>query len=51
MCACSGDCEGGPECLDEEGAPLPAVALEPEDLPGRPLTVDQVEPLVAKEIG
>lgn len=22
MCACTGDCEGGPECLDDEGAPL-----------------------------
>ena len=20
-CACPGDCEGGPECLDSEGAP------------------------------
>jgi len=47
----SEDCEGGPERLDDEGAPLPAVALEPEDLPDRPLTVDKVEPLIAKEIG
>ena len=34
-----------------EDPPLPAVALEPDDLPGRPLTVDKVGPLLAKEIG
>ena len=50
-CSCLSDCEGGPECLDDEGGPLPAVALEPDDLPGRPLTVDKVGPLLAKEIG
>jgi hypothetical protein len=22
MCVCPGDCEGGPECLDDEGGPL-----------------------------
>ena len=22
MCSCPGDCEGGPECLDDEGGPL-----------------------------
>lgn len=22
MCACPGDCEGAPECLDDEGGPL-----------------------------
>lgn len=22
-CRCPGTCEGGPECLDDEGAPLP----------------------------
>ncbi len=50
-CVCPEDCEGGPECLDGEGGPLPAVALEPDDLPNRPLTADQVQPLLAKEIG
>jgi hypothetical protein len=25
MCGCPGDCEGGPECLDDEGAPLPVL--------------------------
>lgn len=30
---------------------LPAVALEPETLPNRPLTVDKLGPLLAKEIG
>ncbi len=25
MCGCPGDCEGGPECLDGEGAPLAIV--------------------------
>jgi hypothetical protein len=30
---------------------LPAVALEPDTLPDRPLTVDQLGPLLAKEIG
>jgi hypothetical protein len=24
MCVCPGDCEGGPECLDDEGGPVPA---------------------------
>lgn len=33
------------------GADLPVVALEPDTLPNRPLTADQVEPLIAKEIG
>lgn len=23
MCVCRGDCEGGPECLNDEGEPLP----------------------------
>lgn len=30
---------------------LPAVAFEPDTLPNRPLTADQVEPLIFKEIG
>ena len=30
---------------------LPAIALEPGTLPNRPLTADQVEPLIEKEIG
>lgn len=30
---------------------LPEIALEPDTLPNRPLTADQVEPLIAKEIG
>jgi hypothetical protein len=34
-----------------EEAELPAVALEPDTLPNRPLTADQVEPLIEKEIG
>ena len=50
-CGCPGDCEGGPECLDDEGGPLYLVALEPDTLPNRPLTVDQVGPLLGKEIG
>jgi hypothetical protein len=32
-CSCPGDCEGGPECLDDEGGP-PAPGLEDPD--GRP---------------
>lgn len=27
MCGCPGDCEGGPECLDDEGGPLDKGAL------------------------
>lgn len=34
-----------------EDAELPAVALEPDTLPNRPLTADQVAPLIEKEIG
>lgn len=26
MCSCPGDCEGGPECLDGEGGPLPTMS-------------------------
>lgn len=29
MCACPGDCEGGPECLDDEGGPLPVRDTRP----------------------
>lgn len=26
-CRCSDGCEGGPECLDDEGGPLPAAEI------------------------
>jgi hypothetical protein len=51
MCCCPGDCEGAPECLDDEGGPLPAVALEPDTLPPHGLTAELAQPLIAKEIG
>lgn len=38
-CSCRGDCEGGPECLDDEGGPLPPsppvlASAGPEPPPG-----------------
>lgn len=42
MCSCPGDCEGGPECLDDEGGPLPVRDTRPFAVcaPGnRPLAV------------
>lgn len=36
---------------DPEEPELPAVALEPDTLPNHPLRAEDVEPLIAKEIG
>lgn len=30
-CACPGDCEGGPECLDDEGGPLASGPEDPDE--------------------
>ena len=37
--------------LDGSEPGLPAVALEPDTLPNRPLTADRVVPLMSQEIG
>jgi hypothetical protein len=39
-----------PEAEPEDSPPF-TIALEPDTVPDRPLTVDQLGPLLAKEIG
>ena len=52
MCSCPGDCEGGPECLDDEGGPLPECDRRPFAVcaPGNRLLAELVLALHGEQV-